>query len=164
MKILVVLVAALAFNANVAPDFSGQWAAAPPAAKAAGDMGSGWGSPITITQDGQQLVVEQPLFSRYDLQPPVRTVYALDGSESRNTVMTGHASQTRVSRAKWDGEALVITTSYPAVDPGTNKAFTTDVSQRLSLDASGLAIEVTRSGALGGKPTVTKTHYRRLTQ
>ena len=90
--------------------------------KTAGDMGSGWGSPVTITQDERQLVVEQPLFSRYDLQPPVRTVYALDGSESRNAVMTGHATQLRVSRAKWDGDALVITTSYPAIDPGDGQA------------------------------------------
>ena len=63
-------------------------------------MGSGWGPALTITQDGKQLIVEQPLFSRYDLQPPVKTVYALDGTESRNTVMTGHATQTRVSRAQ----------------------------------------------------------------
>jgi hypothetical protein len=56
----------------------------------------------------------------------------------------------------------VITTSYPAVDPGTGKPFTSEVAQRLALDASGvLTIEVTRSGVLGGKPTVTKSLYRK---
>ena len=128
MKVMIALLLGVAINAGVATDFSGQWTADAPAANTPGDMGSGWGSPITITQDERQLVVEQPLFSRYDLQPPVRTVYSLDGSESRNAVMTGHATQPRVSRAKWDGDALMITTSYPAVDPGTGKPFSTEVS------------------------------------
>ena len=162
MKTMVALLLGVALNAAVVTDFSGQWTADTPAANASGDMGSGWGSQIAITQDERQLVVEQPLFSRYDLQPPVRTVYALDGSPSRNAVMTGHATQQRVSRAKWDGDALVIATSYPAVDPGTGKPFTIEVSQRLTLDAPGvLVIEVTRSGALGGKPVVTRTLYRK---
>ena len=64
-------------------DFSGRWTSKPsprrrPRPQPAlprGDMGSGWGSPITITQDARQLVVEQALFSRYDLQPPVRSVF-----------------------------------------------------------------------------------------
>ena len=143
-------------------DFSGQWVADPPAAAAAGDMGSGWGSPLSITQDARQLVVEQALFSRYDLQPPVKTAYALDGSESRNTVMTGHASQTRVSRAKWDGAALVIETTYPAIDPATGKSITTNVTQRLTLESPGvMVIDATRSGAFGGGPTHARTAYRK---
>ena len=61
------------------PDFSGTWTTDP-----ATDMGSGWGVTFTITQDARHLVVEQPLFSRYDLQPPLRQVFALDASESRD--------------------------------------------------------------------------------
>ncbi len=86
-----------------------------------GDMGSGWGTPLTITQNATQLVVEHALFSRYDLQPPLRFVYQLDGSESRNTTMAGHVTQTRVSRATWDGQALKIVTSYPGIDPEFGK-------------------------------------------
>jgi hypothetical protein len=156
------------------PDFSGQWtadavaraAAAPttgtPAPPPRGDMGSGWGSPLTITQDARQLVVEQALFSRYDLQPPLRFVYALDGSETRNTVMTGHTSQVRQSRTAWTGQALRITTIYPAVDPASGRTFTTEVTHTLSLESPAtLVIEVTRGGALGGQPTTTRTIYRR---
>jgi len=155
------------------PDFSGQWtleAAPAPATPAAGapaplprgDMGSGWGSPLTITQDAKQLVVEQALFSRYDLQPPVRTVYALDGSETRNSVMTGHTAQLRLSRASWDGQTLRITTMYPAIDPASGKAFSTEVTHRLTLESpTTLVIEATRGGALGGQPTKTRTLYRR---
>ena len=143
-------------------DFSGQWVAEPPAATAPGDMGSGWGSPLTITQDGKQLVVLAAVFSRYDIQPPVKIVYSLDGSESRNEVMTGHASQVRVSRAKWDGAAMHITTSYPAVDSETGRKLSIDVVHRLTLESPGvLVIEVARAGALGGKPTSTRSVYRK---
>lgn len=156
------VILALTLSGTAAVDFSGQWTADAPAPKTPGDMGSGWGPQFTITQDARQLVVEEPLFSRYDLQPPVRTVYALDGSESRNAVMTGHATQLRVSRAKWEGDVLVIATSYPAVDPGTGKTFTAEVTQRLALESPGvLVIEATRAGALGGKPTTSRTIYRK---
>ena len=143
-------------------DFSGQWTAEPGAATGAGNMGSGWAPSITITQNGAQLVVEEAIFSRYDLQPPLRTVYALDGSETRNTVMPGHSTQTRVSRAKWDGAALVITTSYPVVDPSSGKPLTAQLTQRMVLEAAGaLVIETSRSGVLGGNPTTTRTIYRK---
>jgi hypothetical protein len=162
--------------AQAPPDFSGHWTAdvaaapsAPPAGGAPapppkGDMGSGWGSPLTIAQDATQLIVEQALFSRYDLQPPVRTVYALDGSESRNTLMTGHATQIRVSRASWDGQSLRITTTYPSIDP-SGRTVTTEVTQRLTLESpTTLVIEATRGAALGGQPTRTRTVYRKSTQ
>jgi hypothetical protein len=156
------------------PDFSGQWtvepapapatptAAGAPAPPPRGDAGSGWGSPLTITQDAKQLIVEQVLFSRYDLQPPLRFVYALDGSEARHTVMIGHTTQVRLSRAAWEGQTLRITTMYPAIDPATGKAFTTEVTHRLSLESSTtLIIEATRGAALGGQPTKSRTVYRK---
>ena len=143
-------------------DFSGQWVADPPAAGVPGDMGSGWGSQLAITQDGKQLVVQPAVFSRYDGQPPIRMVYSLDGSESRNAVMAGHSSQLRVSRARWDGASLQISTHYPAVDSQTGRSLATDVVQRLTLESpTVLVIEVTRSGALGGKPTSARSVYRR---
>ena len=153
------------------PDFSGQWTlesatapAAPgaPVAPPKGDMGSGWGSPLTITQDAKQLVVEQALFSRYDLQPSPRFVYALDGSETRNAFMTGHTTHVRVSRAAWDGRTLQITTTYPSVDSLSGKPFATEVVQRMTLESpTTLVVEVTRGGALGGQPTKTRTVYQK---
>ncbi len=153
-------------------DFSGNWIAEVPAAPAPapgspappprGDMGSGWGTPLAITQSATELVVEQALFSRYDLQPPLRFVYRLDGTESRNTTMAGHATQTRVSRAEWDGQILKIVTSYPGIDPGTGKAFTTIVTQRLSLASpTQLVIEAVRGGVLGGRDTSSRTVYKK---
>lgn len=154
------------------PDFSGHWileasaatrpkpGAAPPAPR--GDMGSGWGAPITITQTASELVVEQPLFSRYDLQPPLRLVFRLDGEESRNTVMAGHETQMRTSRASWEGQTLIIVTSYPGIDPDSGKPFTTMVTQRLTLESpTQLLIESIRGAVLGGRETRSQTLFRK---
>jgi hypothetical protein len=153
------------------PDLSGNWsaeaAAVPPAAPAGvpapaprGDMGSGWGTPLIITQTPAQLIVEHALFSRYDLQPPLRFVYQLDGGESRNTTMAGHASQTRVSKATWDGDVLSVVTLFPGIDPDSGRQFTAEMIQRVSLSSpTRLVIETTRKGVLGGRDTSTRTVY-----
>jgi hypothetical protein len=183
MARLIVGVMALAGSAfagtavQLPPDFSGQWTIEPvtlplstggPATRpdqgqlAQGDMSSGWGSPIAITQDAAHLVVEQTLFNRYDAAAQPRFRYALDGSETINTAMIGHTTQVRRSRAAWEDRALRITTQYPGVDPGSGKTFTTEVTHRLRLDSpTALIIDVTRSAPLGGKPTTTRTIYRK---
>jgi hypothetical protein len=160
-------------SAQQTPDFSGQWVAEPSPAPAPptqgkpgppprGDMGGGWGSPLTITQDQSKLIVQHRVFSNYDLQPPLRFVYALDGSESRNTIMPGHDSQTRISRATWDGQVLRVVTQYPGIDPSNGKPFTTEVTTRVSLQSpTELVVESTRGGVLGGKTTTARTVYRR---
>ena len=108
-----------ALPAQPPADFSGQWTldapaiastpavpGTPAAAAAPGDMGSGWGSTITIAQDAKRLSVEYTVFSRYDLQPPLTFTYPLDGSVGRNTVMMGRGEQIESSRAQWDGQTL----------------------------------------------------------
>jgi len=154
------------------PDFSGDWKAdadatptgatpGPAPATSLGTMGSGWGAVLTLRQDDKRLIVEYTLFSRYDLQPPLRLVYALDGSESVNTVMIGHTAQQRASRAVWKDQVLEIITQYPGIHPSSGKPFTTEVVQRLRLEsADTLDVEVTRSTA-GAQPSSTRTVYRR---
>ena len=171
-------------------DFSGRWttdpepatpsatpAAATPAAgapgrggppaggrgPARGDMGSGWGSPITVTQDGSRLTIEYAFFGRGDMQPPLKFVYALDGSETTNTVMMGRGMQVTASRTAWDGAKLKITTLHTLADPATGKPTTAEVVQVLSLESpTSLVVETTRAGVLGAKPSTTKTTYRKL--
>jgi hypothetical protein len=159
------------------PDFSGRWTAEPgtsplssggPAGRpdqgrlAVGDMGSGWGAEFTITQDGDKLIVESVVFNRYDAAEQPRMTFALDGSETRNTVMISHTAQVRVSRASWDGQSLRITTLYPGIDPDSAKPITTEVAHRLTLETpSTLIVEVSRGAVLGGKATATRTVYRK---
>ena len=170
------------------PDFSGRWTSDPEPAAAApadpsgsaagqrgrgagpgpgrggrGDMGSGWGSTIAIAQDASRLTVEYAFFARGDMQPPMRFVYPLDGSETKNTVMLGQGMQVQSSRAAWDGDKLAITTRHTFTNPETRKPETAEVKHVLSLESpTSLVVEVTRSGVLGGSATTTKTVYRKL--
>ena len=156
-------------------DFSGRWTldapaiattpavpGTPAAAAAPGDMGSGWGSAITIAQDARQLKVEYAFFSRYDAQPPLTFSYPLDGSEGRNAVAMGRGEQIESSTAQWSGSTLVITTRH-RVDTGiAGKPMTVDVTRKLSLESpTTLIVEVTRAGVLGGPSSTTRSVYRK---
>jgi len=156
-------------------DFSGKWTlddpatastpavpGTPAAAAAPGDMGSGWGSVLTIAQDPKQLTVEYPVFSRYDLQPPVKCIFQLDGSEGRNTMMMGRGEQVESSRARWDGRTLIIVTTFLVSDRAVGKPFTAELTRRLYLEStSTLIVEVTRAGVLGGRASTTRSVYRK---
>lgn len=126
-------------------------------------MGSGWGSTITIAQDATRLTVEYAFFARGDMQPPLRFAYALDGSESRNSVMMGRGIQMQISKTAWDGDKLVITTTHSLVDPSSGKPATATVTQTLSLESpASLVVETTRTGVLGGPTTSARTVYRKI--
>lgn len=156
------------------PDFTGTWvrvdsapagravAATGDAAFRAGDMGSGWGSPLTITQTAERLNVVFDFFIAYDLQPKVRYAYALDGSASKNIVPVGPTETVTRSTASWEGATLVITTSFPTPPGVSAPPGSTELRQSLSLDAnSRLVIEARRRGANGAANTVVSTYARR---
>jgi len=124
-------------------------------------MGSGWGSNITVTQDATGLTVEYIFFARGDMQPPLKFVYALDGSETRNSVMMGRGIQVQTSRTAWDGDKLIITTTHAFANPETGRPMTSEVKHTLSLESGTLIVEVTRKGVLGGPPSTTRTAYRK---
>ena len=148
---------AAALAAQTRPDFSGRWTSAP-----VGDMGSGWGSNVTITQDARRLRVEYEFFTPDDMQPPLIFVYALDGTETENSVMMGRGRQVQVSKTEWVGDRLVITTRHTFKHPETGQTITSEVKQKLSLESPDLLIvEAERSGVLGGPPFTTRTAYRK---
>ena len=125
-------------------------------------MGSGWGPTITITQNATQLTVEYAFFGRGDMQPPLKFTYALDGSETKNSVMMGRGTQAQVSKTAWDGARLVITTVHTFAGPD-GKPMTSEVKQTLSLESpTSLVVEAVRAGVLGGPATTTRTVYRKL--
>ena len=131
-------------------------------AAAPGDMGSGWGSTITIAQDAKQLRVEYAVFSRYDLQPPLTFTYPLDGSEGKNAVMMGRGEQIESSRTQWNGQTLIITTTFQIADRAAAKPFTAELTRKLWLESpTTLIVEATRAGVLGGPASTTRSIYRR---
>jgi len=168
------LVALLAVGATAQtrPDFSGRWTSEPSQAgdgqrnvsgERIGDMGSGWGPNITITQTAERMTVEYLFFARGDMQPPLRFIFALGGSETRNSVMMGRGIQEQTSKTAWEGDKLVITTKHSFAGAAIGQPLTSEVKQTLALESpTSLIIETTRSGVLGGPSSTTRTVYRKL--
>lgn len=191
LSVSVVTVFAITVTGQSRPDFSGQWSMEPESTQTptttggsgqavtqpggggdrasggrrairSGNMGSGWGSNITVTQDPQRLTVEYMFFTRGDMQPPLKFVYALDGSESRNSVMMGRGIQVQTSKARWDGDKLVITTVHTFAHPETGQPMTSELKQTLSLESPDrLIVEAARSGVLGGPTSTTRAIYKK---
>jgi hypothetical protein len=169
MRQLVTLLATLAvaastygLDAQERPDFSGKWRekTGQPAA------GSGWGTKFTITQRADNLTVERVFYTRYDLQPALKFRYALDGSETKNTVMLGRGVQEFVSTTVWDGHKLAITTTLTFRLSGDERSLTSKTKHVLSLrppamptQSPTLVLETIRDAPLGGSESTTRTEY-----
>ncbi len=149
------------------PDFSGEWVRADSTEQRSvatvgdgafrvGNMGSGWGSPLTLRQQSNRLIIEYAFFGTYDLQPRVSLAFALDGSESRNAVTLSHAESVLRSRVAWRGDTLVITTAYPT-PVGAPVAETRHTLMLAS--PTSLIVETTRPAAVGAAPIVNRTTY-----
>jgi len=182
----VVVLLSVGVVAQTRPDFSGRWtseaesapapggggqsgaardsvAAAPQQGNVTpGDMGSGWGTTINVSQDNSRLTVEYEFFVRGDMQPPLRFVYALNGEETSNSVMMGRGIQAQTSKTRWEGDKLIITTTH-AFAKGDGLPAKVDVKRTLWLESpTSLIVETTRSGVLGGPVSTTRTVYRKL--
>ncbi len=143
---LALLVVAVAF-AQGKPDFSGTWTPQAPAAGAGGGGGRGMGGgPMTVTQTDKTLTVERTMGQS---GTTMKSVYNLDGTESKNEMSRGGQTMTSSSTAKWDGNKLVITTKME----GPNGPMET--TQTWSMAEGNLQIEST--GGRGGTRTTVYT-------
>ena len=116
--------------------------------------GAGFGATFTVAQDAKTITI-----TRTQGQTEVKSVYNLDGSDSKNMVTMGRGDQAQqmeqVSVAKWEGSNLVITTKQQM---GEN---TVEIKRTLSLAADGtLTIEMSRPGQ-DGNPMVQKVTYKK---
>jgi len=144
--------------AQAKTNFAGKWVREAPAAPAAGAAGGGgggqgrggggggFGAENTITQDATTLTVEYT-----QGQNPVKLVFKLDGSESKNTMQGRGGATEQVSKAAWDGAKLKITTTTA----------NGDVVRVLSLEGGNLVIDSTTPGREGGAPMTTKAVYKK---
>jgi hypothetical protein len=154
---IVVTVAALAFlTASLAAqaNFAGKWtmdpASAPaPPAGGRGGRGGMLGPAVTITQDAANLTLEY--MGGGQAPAPVKLVFKLDGTESKNMVM-GRGGQTeQVSKAAWSGQSLVVTTTTGFGE--TKRTF--------SLEGGNLVVETAAPGRDGGPGMTTKVVYKK---
>jgi hypothetical protein len=132
------------------PDFSGTWTLDPAASEGGaggapggggggggrgGGRGGGLGQGGTVKQTADALTVERTIGEN-----KITSTYKLDGSESKNTMMgRGGQSVESVSTAKFDGQALVITTK---MDMGNGPQEST---QKWTVSGSTLTIETTNA-------------------
>jgi hypothetical protein len=113
VAILAVVIAAATVAAQSKPSFAGKWTLVPdPNAPTAGGrggrgMGGGLGQEFTAAQDEKTLAVttNNPQIGE------IKAVYNLDGTETKNPLTFNGNTIERVSKAKWDGAKLVITTT-----------------------------------------------------
>ena len=156
---LIVGALSLVFAASVAqaqgkPDFSGSWTLVqdPNAAPTGGrGGGGGLGMAATLTQDAKTLTV-----TRTTQNGEVKTVYNLDGSESKNMMNMRGGQVEQVSKASWEGAKLVITTNFQMGENAVTR------TESYTLDASGqLVVSTTAPGRGGGEPTTTVRTYKK---
>jgi hypothetical protein len=124
-------------------------------------MGSGWGSPLTIAVESQRIIVSFDPYLAYDLQPPVRFIYPLDGREAQNQQVLGFTTTRFTSRAAWQGGVLTTTDHVPVPPEVAGPAGKAEVRRRLTLSADTLVIETTRVGVAGAPTVTTRSTYTR---
>jgi len=129
-------------------------------------LGNGWGNSFTLIQQANLLIVERVLYRPRDAQPILKFRYALDGSESQNTILMGRGMQVQRSTAAWDSDRLTIAMVYDIPEADVGEATRCEVTQTLSLQTPGqaageasLIIETTRCGVLGGLQSTTRSVY-----
>jgi hypothetical protein len=151
-----VIMAGVPVLAQTTANFAGKWTLVPdantPQGGRGGGFGGGLGAEATVVQDAKTLTV-----TRMGPQGEIKSVYNLDGSDSKNTLSFGDQSFEQVSKVKADGAKLVITTKS---DFGGN-AFETTMT--LSIDGAGnLVVDSLRPDFQGGgAPIATKLTYKK---
>ena len=107
------------------------------------------GQELTITQDAANMTLEY--MGGGQNPAPVKLVYKLDGTESKNMMMGRGGQMEQVSKAAWSGQSLVITTTTAAGE----------VKRTLSLQGGNLVVETAAPGRDGGPGTTTKVVYKK---
>ena len=106
------------------------------------------GEKVSIRQDAKTLTLDISLAAR---GRPIRAVYNLDGSESRNLnpVGNGQPDEPIFSTATWDGDKLVIQTRGSALIDGkpleTRRVVWIDRDSRLTIERASEGQPTTRS-------------------
>lgn len=138
-----ILLAVAVTSAQEKPNFAGRWVVASPAPDA--------GQEETVTQTAATLTTAHASEGHGH-----RSVYRLDGTESRNALVSHGEEIVTLSKASWSGNQLTITsdTTYP----DGRKRQTMAV---WSLDAEGRrVVDFTESG-MTPTPTTSKRVYTR---
>ena len=163
MTAAAVVLFAAGMTAQGKPNFSGKWTMDPASAPQGGGgggrgggRGGGWGQTFTLTQDATTLKVE-----RTQGTATVTETFKLDGSDSKNTLppmREGGAPTDVVSKAMWDGDKIVITSSRTMNMQGTEMKI--DTKRVISMAGADLQIDSTTTG-MGDTPQTSTVKYKK---
>jgi hypothetical protein len=149
---LTLLASTVSAQAKVTTTFAGKWIVSDSTSLGRGGRG-GLGPSVTVVQDAGTLTIV-----RVGPAGEVKSVYRLDGSESRNTVMMGDNSVEQSSKAMWMADTLMVATSR-----FVNGATVGNV-MHLYVDPSGnLVVATTAPGRNGGPEQTVKVVYKKGT-
>jgi hypothetical protein len=107
------------------------------------------GMTFSVAQDANSVTI-----TRTQGENTVTTKYMTDGTESKNTIQGRGGPQELISKAKWEGQALVISTTRQM---GENTITTT---QKVWVENGDLVVENTRT-APDGTPSTAKVTYKK---
>jgi hypothetical protein len=131
-------------------NFAGKWVVVDSTTLGRGGRG-GFGQTVTFVQDAGTLTVV-----RVGPNGEVKSIYKLDGSESKNTVTMRGAAIEESAKAMWMADTLMVATSRLV------NGATVGSVMHLYLDASGNLVVATTAPARGGGPEVTtKVVYKK---
>lgn len=146
-------VVALSVGLFAQANLAGKWVMQPAADAGGGGgrggRGGGLGQELTITQDASTLTLEY--VGGGQNPAPVKLVYKLDGTESKNMMMGRGGQMEQVSKAAWTGNVLTVTTTTGF---GEQK-------RTFSLDGGTLVVETTAPGRDGGPGMAAKVTYKK---
>jgi hypothetical protein len=159
MRRLAALMFAVASAAPLAaqgthPDFSGKWNL--DVSKLEGPMAQAGitSATLTITQDAKAMKQEQAMSSAMGSQT-ISVNYALDGTETANTISQGPMSLDMKSTTSWDGSVFVIKTKSEIQG---NPYERTD---RYTLDATGKVLTIDSSISVMGQNVAVKQTFNK---
>ena len=165
MTAAAVVLFAAGMTAQGKPNFSGKWMMDPASApqggggggggRGGGRGGGGWGQTFTLTQDATTLKVE-----RAAGEATITETYKLDGSDSKNQMpgRQGAPATEVTSKAMWDGDKIVITSSRTVNMNGTDMKI--DTKRVISMSGADLQIDSTTTG-MGDTPQTSTVKYKK---
>jgi hypothetical protein len=152
--LLAVAFATMAIAAQLRPDFSGDWSLAKSRStqtiesqRVTSVVGL-LGEKFIAKQDAKTLTLD---ITSAAVGRPVRAVYNLDNSESKNVNpgQAGQPDEAIISRASWDGEKLVILTRGTVLVDGkpreSKRVIWIDADGLLTIERSSEGVPTTRS-------------------
>lgn len=151
-----VVLATAGVFAQAKPNFAGKWtmvadpaAAAPGGGGGRGGRGGGLGQDLTISQDATTLTIEY--MGGGQAPAPVKLVYKLDGSESKNSVPGRGGMMDQTAKASWTGNTLTVNTTM----------MNGEQKRSFALEGGNLVVETTQPGRDGGPGTPMKVTYKK---